>query len=229
VIAMSFGFVYSDTTFFTFTLVPQTDLSYFVVPISAEYTPAQVPNDITNKIRSFADLPEGWHFGAGRSPSAAMISKALAWNDKLRRLGFVATDAFPGANGEIMVTGYEGAHYVEILLEIDGTVSFVYERGGAEVICLDHAAPDKVSATIEGIAGKIWSTSDYFTQNILTANLTNLKASPSKYMTTGRQSYNAIALGPVSANIYEHIIPTSGANLPFFGSLTKLSSLKAPA
>jgi hypothetical protein len=232
VIAMNstFRVVYPDATSFTCTLVPRADLSNFFVTIGAAHTPAQVQNGTTNKIRSFADLPNGWHFGAGRPPSAAMISKALGWHDKLRRVGFADTDAFPGANGEIMVTGYEGSHYVEILLETDATVSLVYERDGVEVICLDHAAPDKISETIEGIAGKIWTTLGYSIQNISTANLTNLKASPSKYTAMARQSYNTTVLEQaVSATTSEHIILTSGANLPFFGSLTKPSSLKVPA
>jgi hypothetical protein len=228
--SLNFPILICDATPLTFTVVPQTGLSYFVFTIGPMNTRSPVQNDTANKIRSFADLPDGWHFGAGRSASALMISRALGWQDKLRRFGFAITGAFPGANGEIMVTGYEGVHYVEILLETDATVSLVYERGGDEIICLDHASPDQVLAKVEGIAGQIWSTSGYFIQNISTANLTNLKASPSKYTGMARQSYNVSVLErAVYASTSAHIIPTSAANLPFFGSSTKPSFLKVPA
>jgi len=189
-------------------------------------------NDTANKIRLFANLPNEWHFGVGRAPSSTMISKALAWHDKLRHSGFAITDAFPGAMGDIMVTGYQGAHYVEILLETDATVSFVYEREGDEVNCLDHVAPDQVSKVLEGIAGAIWSTSDYFTRTTSTASAMSSRAWHSRFMMTVLPSSNSIAsseLEVVSATMPKNFIPPSVGNPPYFGFLTKASFLKIPA
>lgn len=208
-------------------LLPLTLLTYYVLNVGVV---APLFNRTTSKIRSFGSLPNGWHFGVGRAPTNEMVSKALAWHDELLRLGFVVTDAFPGTNGEIMVTGYEGLHYVEILLETDATISLVHERDGAEVTRLDHAMPSRVSETIKDIAGAIWSTSGYFTRNISTASAMSSKAWPSGSMTTARPSSTSSALlDVVSATTSENIIPTSGANLQFFGYSTKPSFLKIPA
>ncbi|MEZ4733902.1 MAG: hypothetical protein R3E79_42970 [Caldilineaceae bacterium] len=43
-------------------------------------------------------------------------------------LGFHETDAFPGLNGEVMVTVYQGSDYWEFTLEPTETITFVYEQ-----------------------------------------------------------------------------------------------------
>ena len=207
-------------------VLPTEPIDYVV--IAGNVVPP-MPSRAISKIVSFANLANGWHFGAGRAPSPTMISKALGWHAKLRSLGFTLTDAFPGANGEIMVTAYEGNHYVEILLETDAAVSFVYERDDVEATHLDHVAPDRVSEKLQDIAGEIWSTSGYFTRNTLIASAMNSKAWHSKYMTTGLPLSSWPALPSVSATISANFIRTSGANLQFFGYSTKPSFLKIPA
>jgi hypothetical protein len=188
-------------------------------------------NRTVDKIRSFSNLPNGWHFGAGHAPSFDMIAKALAWHDKLLRLGFVTTDAFPGMGGEIMVTGYEGPHYIEILLEADSTITLAYEKNGIEAQTLSGERADKISAALEAIAGGIWNTSGYFTQSISTANAMSSKVWPSKSMWTVPPSSKLPALDfePISVTMSENFIPMSEANRPFFGFLTNASFPKIAA
>jgi hypothetical protein len=182
------------------------------------------PNHTEEKIRSFSMLAVGWHYGSGRTPSREMIATAVQWHRYLISLGFTVTDAFPGRNGEIMVTAYEGPYYIEILLETTSTVSFLHERDGQEVRSLDHVTPDQVSHTLRELTGKIWNTSGYSIQNISTVNAVSLRASPLRSMTMEHPSSTwGVSKGLLSANTCGNTIPTSGANRLYSGFLTKPS------
>jgi hypothetical protein len=182
------------------------------------------------KIRSFSRLPIGWHFGSGNAPSSDTIATALAWHGFLIRLGFTVTDAFPGAQGEIMVTAYEGPHYIELLLEADNSVSLIYELNSIELTCLEQATAAQILSELEAIAGGIWNTSAYSIQTFLTVNATSSRALHSKSMMTGlRSSTLRVSPGEASANISEHIIPTSVVSPRYFGNLMTQSYPRVPA
>jgi hypothetical protein len=190
------------------------------------------PNDTEEKIRSFSELAVGWHYGSGHAPSQEMIATAIQWHRYLIRLGFTVTDAFPGANGEIMVTAYEGAHYMEVLLDTISTVSLIHERDGKEVRSLDQVTPDQAFHALGELAGEIWNTSGYFIQGISTVNMGSSRASPSRSMMTEPQSFNwpaSLQPGPIFVRTYGNFIPTSGAIRLYSGSLTKPSSPRIAA
>jgi hypothetical protein len=131
------------------------------------------PADTASKILSFEDLPIGWHYGEGGPITESVIGTALDIYWRLSSFGFEDTDAFPGTYGEIMVTAYRGHHYIELIVETDGTVSVCYERGGEDVYSEEHLefgrALDMLKKISEEIwAEEIWSTSDSSIRNILT-------------------------------------------------------------
>ena len=84
------------------------------------------------KIRGFKRLQKGWHYGEGRPFGDNIINAAISLHKEALRLGFFETDAFPGANGEIMVTIYRHEHYLEFIIERDLTVTFSREDGDDE-------------------------------------------------------------------------------------------------
>ena len=86
-------------------------------------------NETAKKIQSFRNLPEGWHYGSGHPPTSEMMAKAIAYENFYQLLGFVKTGAFPGVDGEIMVTAYHGEHCLELTIELDGTFRFAHEVG----------------------------------------------------------------------------------------------------
>jgi len=88
-------------------------------------------NDTEQKIRDFYSLPVGWHYGDGIAPTSDMIAKAVQYEALYRLLGYPITDAFPGIDGEIMVTAYHGDYYVELTLEVDGLFRFACEAPGS--------------------------------------------------------------------------------------------------
>lgn len=111
------------------------------------------------KISEFADLEQGWHYGRGGAISAPVIRRALALYDTLLLEGLTRTDAFAGADGEILVTAYRGDHYLGITIEPDELYSLVHEVEGREedefLEGLDHVTLKK---RLGEIAASIWNT-----------------------------------------------------------------------
>lgn len=120
-----------------------------------------------DKIAAFANLPDGWHYGSGTRPSDATIRRALEVHDVLLSLGFAATEAFPGPNGEIVVTAYEREHCLEIVAESDGSVSIIYEIGKQPGQPRYRMSTVEARQLLAEIASHIWNTSDYSTLNSL--------------------------------------------------------------
>lgn len=173
-----------------------------------------------SKLDSFAALPNGWHYGAGVTPSEATIQNAHEWHRRFAQSGFLTTDAFPGAGGEIMVTAYRDEHFLEIVVETDNTVSFYHERGDETITSLPHKLSNEVEDAIETAAGILWSTSDYSTTEILTPERIDSTAWRLRTSAVAAPSFRAIALcaperpyAPISVNITR----TSPGNPLFFG------------
>lgn len=86
-----------------------------------------------NKIRSFRELPDGWHYGEGVPATEVASDGAISLSREAARLAFFETDAFPGIHGEVMFTVYAGTHYLEFTFELNGSVAFLHERDGEEL------------------------------------------------------------------------------------------------
>lgn len=85
------------------------------------------------RIRGFGDLEEGWHYGEGVPFDSAILDKAVALNSQAVGSGLPETAAFPGLNGEVMVTVCDSDHYLEFIIERSGTVTFTKEVGDREL------------------------------------------------------------------------------------------------
>lgn len=198
-----------------------------LIDVETVSTPFGVEVDPTEaKIEEFSYLPGGWHYGEGVAPTRKMVNQAVGWSKIIKSFGFPKTDAFPGVDGEIMVTGYLGQHYVELLIE-EGSVTLTYESAGKEVACFENVTPSKAFEELQRIAGGIWNTSGYSIQNILTVNSPSSRAWRSKTPGVGLPSFNTPAWTqpePQSANTFAVTILTSAENRQFSGSLTIRSS-----
>lgn len=127
--------------------------------------------DTAIKIVSFEDLPVGWHYGDGGPIAKHLTDRALYFYWFLSSLGFGETDAFPGIAGEVMVTGYRDSHYVEVIAEIDDSVSIIYEQNGTEIYDEEHLEFNEAVELLRKIsddirAGEVWNTLDFYTRNI---------------------------------------------------------------
>ena len=117
-----------------------------------------------DKIRSFRQLPEGWHYGEGGPPAQRTVTRALAILKAAHSYGFLWADAFPGIEGEIRVTAYEGPHYLEFTVAADRRITFVRELDNVEVACEENLSLGQAKSMLHQMADQIWSLSDLLAQ-----------------------------------------------------------------
>ncbi|MCB8880088.1 hypothetical protein ACELLULO517_07565 [Acidisoma cellulosilytica] len=85
------------------------------------------------KIDGFLRLEKGWHYGSGVPVSRALVGRAKLLINLFHALGFPNVDAFPGVDGELMISAFEEGHCIEVTLELDGTFRLLHEDKGQEV------------------------------------------------------------------------------------------------
>lgn len=102
------------------------------------------------KIKDFETLRAGWCYGEGMQFSKQSIDSAMLVALSLLQHGFGQLDAFPGINGEIRVTAYDGDSYFEFTIDPDDAVTFVCERNGKE---LDYRAGLSIRDCLSMIPG----------------------------------------------------------------------------
>ena len=138
-------------------------------------------NTTKDKIRGFSSFKKGWHFGEGVPPSKELLKIAVNMADRVALSGF-RSDAFPGIDGEIMVTAYHGGDYLEFTFETDGTVTFVREKGETEIAYEEKLTFKQAKKRLNDFGiEKIWK------------NLSGLSTPP--IMTQTRKSSKALRLG----------------------------------
>jgi len=108
------------------------------------------------KIESFRSLPVGWHYGEGGPLSVDVVKKALRIDGFYRQLGFTTTDAFPGANGELMITAYRGPHCIETIVSTDLRYSVTHECDGTEIYATPDVDEIVARRKIKEIGAEIW-------------------------------------------------------------------------
>ena len=85
------------------------------------------------KILKFKQYREGWDYGDGVPFNRNTIWQALSLNRILMLYGVSKTNAFPGADGSIMVVGYLDPWCWEFIIEPDRTITVVTEKDGSVV------------------------------------------------------------------------------------------------
>ena len=118
--------------------------------------PAATPNSTTAaKIRSFGNLPDGWHYGSGSGSPAWVVRAALDLLYQFMMLGFSETNAFIGGEGQIMVTAYRGDHCVEVTVELDNTLSVAHQLQGVDVSFSPEILKSQAYAELARVVGSI--------------------------------------------------------------------------
>ncbi len=123
------------------------------------------------KIKDFETLRAGWCYGEGMQFSKQSIDSAMLVALSLLQHGFGQLDAFPGINGEIRVTAYDGDSYFEFTIDPDDAVTFVCERNGKE---LDYRAGLSIRDCLSMIPGHercLWNLFESSTPGISTHGL----------------------------------------------------------
>lgn len=87
-------------------------------------------NRAEKKIRNFMSYRKGWSYGEGIPFDEETIKNALLFNSILLDGGMPKTNAFPGADGSIMVAAYYSPWRWEFIVEHDKTITIVTEKYG---------------------------------------------------------------------------------------------------
>lgn len=131
-------------------------------------------HSVLTKIRDFLQLKPGWHFGEGKPPDKNIIERALFLAERAIAVLF-NIDAFPGIDGEIMVTIYHYNHYLEFTFETDNSVTYVHEKDGKEVCYQEHLSFEIALKELDNFCEQIWNSSELSTASILTQEEKSLK------------------------------------------------------
>jgi hypothetical protein len=129
--------------------------------------------DLTeNKIRSFSRLPQGWYYGEGVPASEEVIETSLELYKWARELLFFEFEAFPGANGEVLLGIYKGNYVLDLIVEPDLSVTATLEKDGEEIYDDYELTVDEAKEGIRQLRkDSKWMQSDFSTQiNIVTSS-----------------------------------------------------------
>lgn len=185
------------------------------------------------KIRSFLNKPVGWHYNAGKPPVPERISVAVSYLRVLHALGLYETDAFPGVDGEIMVTAYNKKAYYETSFELNGNANFVFRYSDEDRIDEENVSvPRMIAHLLEAIQQaeqEECSTFVLFTQNTTIQEQKSSKTMLSRTAQMGAVPQSLKKAAPQRmANPYvltsNNTIQTSQVIPPFFGSSMYQSS-----
>lgn len=216
-----------------------TNIENFMWVYSEGWLHASTENPIDSKIRSFAYLQKGWHYGDGCPSSPGIVSASLRVLACLRRVGLNDVDAFAGDSGEISLSAIWGEHVVDAIVEIDGSISVVYEKNGVQQSNDAHLPETKAYTRIVEIAGGIWKLSAGFTgiglikgRIALTELLFGTPESTAGYQSPNVIVYIGSATQPAAKYVSMHEKHTSNeafvplAIPPFIGNLIPQSYRK---
>lgn len=119
------------------------------------------------KLRSFEQLPVGWHYGSGGPASRTVIDAAVSLYEQMVSLGLTRTDAFPGAEGEIQVTAYHRQHFVAVTIDPHLAYTVCHEDG--DVDCCEVEGGNRAEAIeqLREITREIWGSSVSSTPGIM--------------------------------------------------------------
>ena len=133
---------------------------------------------VAQKIRSFAELPEGWHFGEGVGATRAAVDSALVINTLLADHQARNIEAFPCIDGGVLVHGYQGADVLEIQCDPDSRVHLVHEREGNLVGEREAVSTDDIECYLGELAWRSTSSFVFSTHSITAMSWADIPAPP---------------------------------------------------
>jgi hypothetical protein len=129
--------------------------------IESHYTFVRDVSDTEKKLIKFLSLPEGWHFGEGKSASEAVYDAALDLYRAMQKLNFDDTDTFPGVNGEILLEMYFGDDTLEFTIQPDTSVIFKQETHNKCVKYIKGLSQEEAKTILRNFwASRTWNLSD---------------------------------------------------------------------
>jgi hypothetical protein len=171
------------------------------------------PERTEAKLQSFRQLPPGWNYGEGVPSNQVAFDNALCLLCEATRSGFYDTDAFPGTDGEIMLTIYFSEHYLEFILELDGSVTFCYERADQEISYVEGLSLSDAANRIAELWDEIWTRSESLTDNVITTHENTGSSVSHSGIQAATQEFRSLIVS-VSAALEEPFVNISAHTTP---------------
>ena len=109
-----------------------------------------------DKILEFSRYSKGWDYGEGKPFSTETVRRALLLNRIIIAKCTPETDAFPGPDGDIMVTAYCDQWYWEFLIDADGTVTYIAEKNDIIIDERDGLSFNKALSIARRLTKQTW-------------------------------------------------------------------------
>jgi len=106
---------------------------------------------IRERIRSFQNLPDGWHYGEGVMIPDHVRDDALEISEMFESHEAEDIEAFPCADGGILVSGYRGKRTVDVLCRPCGMLDISMEEDGILQEDETDRNPDDLEAFLKGL------------------------------------------------------------------------------
>lgn len=129
--------------------------------IFPEVTPSR-----TEQIRSFMQLPDGWHYGEGRSATHAAVVAALGVEALFREYGAQEVEVFPGVDGGILTSGYHENDALEIRCNPSGQMDMWHEANDEPVDSRKNTSLEEIGSYLGDLEWKPKSSLDCYILNI---------------------------------------------------------------
>lgn len=139
-------------------------------------------------IKEFMFLPVGWHYGDGGPISGSVCVTAFELNRYAVEMGLSVTEAFPGINGEIMVSIYPKGHVLDFTIYPNGLIRFRHEINDEEVESEDNLTWIGALQKLNKFGNGTWNSSDSPTPSISVGNQENSKTLSSQIAKRTKQS-----------------------------------------
>ena len=172
---------------------------------------------ITNtidKIRSFTELSQGWHFGEGVPLSCAFAERAVALVRRAGVLGIQRANAGPDENGGVQVTFHHNDDMLEINLEADDSLSVALDQDDVQVAFRDNVTLGYALFRLKQFSDCICDTSESYTQTSSTKKLTDFSAWPFLSAATAASQSLIVTVLPQQAVQFAPIYGVSTATKP---------------
>lgn len=129
------------------------------------------------KVREFAELANGWHFGEGIASPQPRIDKAILMINYARLLGLKRANAFPGVDGQIEITFYDDGRMLEITIEADDSLTIAQDENDIQVGFSEAVSTPQLYERLNA-----WASSDVSIGSITTVNVP-IQVSPHRLST----------------------------------------------
>lgn len=139
---------------------------------------------VAGTIRSFSNLPVGWHYGSGVGADPYAVDVALSITSLLIDHQVRNIEAFPDLDGGVLVCGYHKQDTLEVLCRPSGRIDYVHEIDDVPAKERENASQRQVEEYLGELEWRQRNSFVSYTQNITAVKKDVLQVWLSKLLLT---------------------------------------------